>query len=156
MYGSRLPTYSAQVGFGYRDILVVGKYQQVTASAASKVVNIKIATHAEWKQSIFGIGIRKYLEQLPVYYELQYIILQADESISTSNPVMPILTSSNSISDHGFALCLGCAPEIIGPLGAFVELQWNCMFQEDKTSTNKSIPDLGGIFLSIGLHLTIY
>jgi hypothetical protein len=156
IYGFQIPIYAVQVGLGYKDALIMGKYHRFTATGKSKVVNIQITTQAEWKEDILAVGIRKYLDTSHIYFDLNYLIMKADENISTSKPVLSELASSHSIQDHGIALGAGYAPEIIGPLGIFLEMQWNYMFQEDKNSQEKTIPNLGGLFVSAGIHLTIY
>jgi hypothetical protein len=150
IYGYQIPHLSGNVMLGYNYSFVIVKYRKLSASGNSKVSNITVKTSAEWKEELGAIGLRQYADQVPFYIDAVYILLRADESITTI-PRDPKLTASSKIQDHGFGLAIGFAPQIIGPLGIDIECEWNYMFQENKDN----LPNLGGLFISGGIHLIL-
>jgi len=155
VYGYQIPQLCGQAALGYNNGFVIGKYRNFKASGNSKVQNITITTNAEWREEILAVGFRACAESSPFYYDLLYITMKANETITTISPKIPELTASNAIQEHGIGFAVGFAPPLIGPLGIFLECEWDYMFPNDMNNAGVEIPGLGGLFTSCGFHFTI-
>jgi hypothetical protein len=155
IYSGKVNPFGGFFALGYGDYFVIGKYQKLKASGSSKVENLPVEGKADWKQEYASVGIRYHQQSTGLFVDLLYFFTRAQESISTQPIEIPELASNFSVEDRGLGLACGWAPQIVGPLGIFFEIQYSSMFKNEKTPSGGEIPNLGGLLLSAGILLTI-
>ena len=139
------------VGLGNGETFLVAKYRIFQASGKSELKNLTATGRAEWKQTLFLAGFRLHPEGHSFYFDAMYVITEAEESISTEDPVVDVLASSEKLKDKGFAFTLGLAPRIVGPLALNLEVEYSFMLREAWNRNGDKIPNLGGLYYSAGL-----
>ncbi len=152
-YPDRKVTPTGFVGLGNGETFLVVKYRIFQASGNSELKNLTATGKADWKQTLLLGGFRLHPGGSAFYFDGMYVINEAEESISTEDPVVEVLASSEKLKDHGFAFTLGLAPRLVGPLALNMELEYSFMLREARNRNGDKIPNLGGLYYSAGLSL---
>ncbi len=151
MYSNRKLVYTGVFGLGNGSVFVIGKYRVFNATGQSTLTNIAATGSADWKQSILLTGLRFGPGGSALYFDALYVFNHAEENIATENPTVDALSANQKIDEKGFALALGLAPKIAGPLDLDFEAEYSSMTNKPTLNNGSSAPNLGGVYYSAGI-----
>lgn len=151
IYANQKLTYTGVFGLGNGAIFILGKYRMFNTTGQSTLSNIDATGSADWKQSILLTGLRFGPGASAIYFDALYVFNHAEETIATENPAVDALSASQKIDENGFAVALGLAPKIAGPLDLDFEVEYSVMTQKPTLSNGSSAPNLGGVYFSAGI-----
>lgn len=134
----------------------IGKYREFYAFGTSKVENIAVTGRADWKQKFYAAGLHVRTEDQPLYAEVLYIVTRAEESITTTDPVIEELTSEYKTEAKGIGFAVGIATKkIIGPFGIYAEVEFDAMLRKGRNQQGKVDPELGGFSAGAGVFFEL-
>ena len=151
IYANQKLTYTGVFGLGNGAIFILGKYRVFNTTGQSTLSNIDATGSADWKQNILLTGLRFGPGASAIYFDALYVFNHAEETIATENPAVDALSASQKIDENGFAVALGLAPKIAGPLDLDFEVEYSVMTQKPTLSNGSSAPNLGGVYFSAGI-----
>jgi hypothetical protein len=151
IYSDQKLVYTGVFGLGNGAFFVIGKYRIFNTTGQSTLSNITATGSAEWKQNILLTGLRFGPGGSAIYFDALYVFNHAEESIATENPTVDALSASQKIDENGFAVALGLAPKIAGPLDLDFEVEYSVMTQKPTLNNGSSAPNVGGIYFSAGI-----
>ncbi len=155
IYSNRTLMKNFCAGFGSREIVLIGKYHEFTATGASIPVNVAVTGKAEWKQKFYAFGLRTRGDDHPLYAELLYVITRAEESISTLDPNVEELSKQYTTENRGIGATVGIALRLAGMLGIFAEAEYTTMMKRGRNQYGQANPELGGMNFNAGIQLAI-
>lgn len=142
-------------GIGGDQLMLIGKYREFYAHGVSKLQNIEVAGKADWKQKFYSVGLRLMSDDSPLYADLLYVVTRMEETITTNNPVVKELTTTEMLENKGGGVALGVTINILGPIKIFVEGDYSIMISKDSNKQGKKIPELGGACGSAGVVIIL-
>lgn len=155
VYSNRTVSKNYALALGARNIALIGKYREFSATGHSMVTNIDVEGKAEWKQKLYMAGIRIRGDAVPFYMDILYVSTRADESISTVSPTVVELSAMSSKESRGFCGAVGLAVNIAGIFGIFAEAEYSKMSSLEIELFKRPSPELGGVNLHAGVQLSI-
>lgn len=138
-------------GLGNGETFLIVKYRIFQASGKSELKNLTATGNAEWKQTLLMGGFRLQPEGHAFYFDGMFVMTEAEESISTVDPVVDVLASTEKLKDKGFAFAMGLAPRLAGPLALNLEIEYSFMLRDSFNQDGRRIPNIGGLYYSAGL-----
>ncbi|HTX18829.1 MAG TPA: hypothetical protein VMG34_09220 [Bacteroidota bacterium] len=149
-YPDTKPSYTGLFGLGNGATFVIAKYRIFSASGQSQLTNVTATGVADWKQRILCAGFRMGGGKTPLYFDATYVLNHAEESISTLNPTVDILSATQKIDAKGVAFALGLCPRLAGPLTIDLSVEYSFMIQSPLNSAGRQIPNIGGWYYGGG------
>jgi len=150
-YTNPKPAYTGLFGLGNGTAFAIAKYRIFSASGQSKLSNVAATGVADWKQRILCLGMRAGGQQTGIYFDATYVMNHAEESISTLNPAVDVLSATQKVDATGGAFAVGFAPRLAGPLSLDLSVEYSFMLQKPLNSAGREIPDIGGWYYGGGI-----
>jgi hypothetical protein len=155
IYSTPHPIYYGFFGAGNGETFLIGKYKMFSAKGKSEVTNVQIEGTAEWTQTMILGGFRYFPGGSSLFIDAMFFKTTVNEKISTRDPVVSELTGSETIKHTGLAGTLGFSPRLADPLCLHLEIDYSFTFDELKTKSGRSVPNLGGFSYSGGLSIIV-
>jgi hypothetical protein len=145
-----LPVYVVGIGDGTKYVTV--KYRSFAVTGKSEM-NFNAEGKAEWKQIFYSVGARLMKKDFPFYFEVSYVVSEAEEKISTNTvPVITELTTDWKIRTTGIGGAIGLIMNP-GPFYIYGEVEYSSMINSGSNPSGKDVFQIGGSCLSAGILL---
>ena len=151
IYTNQQLAYTGLAGMGNGTTFVIAKYRLFNSSGHSTLTNVDAVGKADWKQRIISAGFRLQSHESAVYIDMMYVFNHAEETISTQNPSVDVLATSQKIDNNGLSFAVGLAPRIIGPLCLDLNVEYSRMLRNPTNNAGREIPNLGALYYGGGI-----
>ncbi len=151
VYSNRSMTRHGFFALGDSRTYLIGKYRLFDATGKSELTNINVTGFSEWREIFYSAGFRLTVPHSPFYADVSYVIIKAEEKISTVQPVVNELTTSQKIENRGLSFGGGLAIEILSPFAIYGEGEYTFMLQKVQNDKKRDLPGIGGWNISTGI-----
>lgn len=157
VYNDRYFPVGLNVGLGYNWFYIVGRFRSFSDQGQPKIQDppSQLRAVANWKQKNSFIGTRfvKYGKFIDFFTEFGYAMATANESLDVEG--FPGLTANFNQKATGFGVVFGLEKALFKYMAINGQVEWTrALVSGDAAGLSGNTPNLGGLFLGIGLNAT--